>query len=152
MGFEAFNITKNAFDATSPILVEKGLKQRTLDECLKSAKTDEQKEECSGFVGLGGHFPRYGKTDFFSLFSQGSVSTDIENRMDLSFDLDFMEENLANDSEKLETATAHEFGHGLGQGHEQNKWSVMYPEVSGKKDYDAHYYNMRNFFVARGCI
>jgi len=141
LGFKAFTYVGSKQEANSPIVIEKGLKERTL------------RERGEEFIGLGGFYPDYSQTsNVFKIIADGNTTTQVTNSMRLHFDHDFVMENLNSDPQKLETAAAHEFGHGLGFGHIDNKADVMYEEVSGQKDYDAHYTNMRNFFIDRQCV
>ncbi len=141
LGFQAFTYVGSRQEANSPIVIEKGLKERTL------------RERGQEFIGLGGFYPDYSQTsNVFKIIANGKTTTEVTNSMRLHFDHDFVMQNLVNNTEKLETAAAHEFGHGLGFDHIDNEIDVMYFEVSGKKDYDAHYANMRQFFVNRSCV
>ncbi len=120
-------LVDNADDANSHIVLTKGLQQR------------------DGKVG-------WGQWERIS-YSGGPTGTDetLVYTMSLEFDYDYVYNRLGSDNESkrksLTNLFDHEIGHGLQMEHDTtNTRSVMYPDISGTKDFEPFFKDVRRFF------
>jgi len=120
-------LVENADDANSHVTLTKGLQKR------------------DGKVGWG-QWERIS----YSNNTAGSDRT-LVYTMSLEFDYDYVHNRLNSDNENkrydLTKLFSHEVGHGLQMEHDAgNVRSVMYPDISGEKDFDPFFKQVRGFF------
>lgn len=80
-----------------------------------------------------------------------NVDREVAYSMRLQFDLNYfktrMGENMTEEKHYgLQKLFFHEVGHGLQMDHHPDQSNVMYYEISGKKDFDLYFEDVRNFF------
>jgi hypothetical protein len=135
LGFEALKYTDNEYEANSPIFI-----------------SDNVYNPVTQHVGWGQWIAETHETKQMNLSGSTKINRDVHFKMRIEFDRGYFlsrmdapaGSNAANDLKKL---LAHEVGHGLQMDHnEKNVSDVMYPVISGTKDFDQYYQRVRAFF------
>ena len=120
-------------DANSAIVVTKGLKDKT-----------------DGKVGLGQWIAQTDLSRTLSFSNQNTQSETIRYSMRLEFDAEYFQTRIGNDDPvkryEKQKLFFHEVGHGLEMDHEpEDSRNVMYPNVSGDKDFEAFFERVRAY-------
>jgi len=131
-GVEALRYEANPNQANSTITITSGLTER------------------DGKVGWGQWIRETRTENHLDAFRGGQPKRISVYSMRLEFDKDFVARRMHSDSQMdqydLYKLFAHEAGHGLQMGHDPEPESVMYFDISGKKDFDPFYERVRTFF------
>lgn len=132
IGFEALTYEASATDANSTATLTAGLQNRD-GKVGWGQWTKESKQE-SPFERPVGARPE--RVESYS--------------MQLEFDMDYYNQRMNTSDEEKQTQLyklfAHEVGHGFQMNHDTDVRSVMYPDISGDKDFEPYYERVRSFF------
>lgn len=131
-GQKVLTYARDAEDANSAIVITSGLKTKT-----------------DGKVGLG-QWLAESKTSDAAFFVDGRESKQkVFYSMRIEFDLEYFTSRIGNDSTKnyeKQKLFFHEVGHGLEMNHNnKNVEDLMYPDISGNKDFNYFFQNVRRY-------
>jgi len=129
-GFEALQYTTNSEDANSPVYLTQGLNMR------------------EGKVGWGQWLSE--TEERRSYLPQPKALRTVSYSMRVELDKDFMQTriNSIRESDKTDVRKLfyHETGHGLQMAHHPDPNNVMYFDISGDKDFNLYFTDVRAFF------
>ncbi len=124
--------TNNPGEINSTITITKGLNDKT------------------GKIGYGQWIEETKDEGISGIFNDGKIEREKVYTMALEFDEQYIETRvIKNDTQSwydLEKAFTHEAGHGLGYGHVNTQSHIMYPEISGAKDLNGFFSEIRRDF------
>ena len=133
-GMTVVNYVDSASDANSSIILTPGLREKT-----------------GGKVGLGQWLSETRSDNPMTSIGK-DPKQEIDYSMRLEFDETYITDNMGhNDRQKIienQKLFFHETGHGLEMNHNPNDIrDVMYPDVSGDKDFDPFFAKVRNYMA-----
>lgn len=131
-GQKVLTYAKDAEDANSAIVVTSGLKNAT-----------------AGKVGLGQWLAESRTSDNSFSIDGSSSKQKVFYSMRIEFDLEYFMTRLGHDPTKQydkQKLFFHEVGHGLEMNHNyKNTDDLMYPDISGKKDFNYFFQEVRKY-------
>ncbi len=134
LGFEALTYTDSEYEANSPIFISNNVYNPVTQH-----------------VGWGQWIAETHETKQMKL-SGTKVDRNVHYKMRLEFDRGYFLSRMdapagSSGAYDLKKLLAHEVGHGLQMDHnEKDPADVMYPVISGNKDFDQYYQRVRAFF------
>jgi hypothetical protein len=133
LGYQALDYAHSMDSANSPVLITKGLETR------------------DGKVGWGQWFAETKRKGSVIHLPGQTSSVTTTYSLQVEFDEDFIKSNMekSNPGElhvEIRKLFAHEVGHGFQMDHVPTSKDVMYFDISGEKDFNTYWLQVREFF------